>query len=475
MKSLKKNLIYQSANQLIMVITPLISSPYLARTLGNEMYGVYSYYYSIAYYFSIFSMLGLANYGNRTIAKIEKDNKVELSKAFVQMMLMQTGMLAIVSIVYFSSVFFWGGEFKLVAIIEWLYVLYVGLDITWFYFGIEEFKTTTLMSLCVKTGMLLATLTFIKSPADIYKYSFIMSFGLLLRSLILWSQLPRHIQRVSVSVKDVIQHIKPNLVLFIPVVSLALFHYTDKIMLGAFSTWKELGYYTNSDRVVNIPMGLIEGLGVVMLPRISALSVSKDSSKIDKYINNSIIVSLWAGIALCFGIKAIDTDFIPFFFGKGYMRCAEILEWLAVVIIVKAVSNVLRTQYLIPMEKDKEFNVSVIAAAIVNIALNYVFIPRYGAMGAVLGTLTAESIVLVLYTTFSKQVIHFKKIILPGAIFIISGIVMEILVSIIKNKVLVQFGSLFARVVAEICAGAAIYCILTLPYVIVSFRKIKVK
>ena len=50
-------------------------------------------------------------------------------------------------------------------------------------------------------------------------------------------------------------------------------------MLGAMSTWKELGYYTNSDKIVNIPMGLINGLGVVMLPRISALSISNNANK----------------------------------------------------------------------------------------------------------------------------------------------------------------------------------------------------
>lgn len=154
MKSLKKNLIYQSAYQLLMVISPLITSPYIARTLGNEMYGVYSYYYSIAYYFGIFAILGLANYGNRTIAKVRSDGKEKLSKTFLEMILMQIGMLILVSIVYFVSVPFWGGEYKLNAVIEWLYILSVGLDISWFYFGIEEFKTTTQRSFVVKIAII---------------------------------------------------------------------------------------------------------------------------------------------------------------------------------------------------------------------------------------------------------------------------------------------------------------------------------
>lgn len=459
MKSLKKNLIYQSAYQLLMVISPLITSPYIARTLGNEMYGVYSYYYSIAYYFGIFAILGLANYGNRTIAKVRSTGKKELSKTFLEMMLMQVGMLILVSIVYFASIPFWGGEYKLNAVIEWLYILSVGLDISWFYFGIEEFKTTTQRSFVVKIAIIACILIFVKSPADLDTYTIVMAGGMLISSLILWIQLPRYIQTTKICLRDISRHIKPNLMLFVPVVSLALFHYTDKIMLGAMSTWKELGYYTNSDKIVNIPMGLINGLGVVMLPRISALSISNNANKIERYVNTSIILSLWAGIALCFGIKAIDTDFIPFFFGKGYMRCAELLEWLSIVIIIKAISNILRTQYLIPMEKDKEFNISVIVAAIVNVILNYILIPTYGAMGAVIGTLVAETIVLFLYAVFSKCVIKFDKVILPGMLFVIAGIVMNMVVDVVKDKITIN--SLFLRLVVEVCIGGLIYCVLT--------------
>ena len=472
MKSLKQNLIYQGAYQLLMVISPLITSPYIARTLGNEMYGVYSYYYSIAYYFGIFAILGLANYGNRTIAKVKAEGKEQLSKTFLQMLIMQICMLVLVSSVYFVSVPFWGGEYKFNAAIEWMYILSVGLDISWFYFGIEEFETTTQRSFIVKIGIIVCILLFVKNPSDLNKYTFIMAGGMLISSIILWVQLPKYTVHEKVSVNDVVQHIKPNLVLFVPVVSLALFHYTDKIMLGAMSTWQELGYYTNSDKIVNIPMGLINGLGVVMLPRISALSVSIESNKIEKYVNKSIVLSLWAGMALCFGIKAVDTDFIPLFFGKGYARCTELLEWLSVVIIIKAISNVLRTQYLIPMEKDREFNISVIAAAIVNVIFNYILIPIYGAMGAVIGTLVAESIVLILYSYFSKEIIDLKKVLLPGLLFLIAGIIMNIALEILKNRIPMK--SLFVRLVLEVCIGGIIYCTITILGMILS-KKIKVK
>ena len=67
--SIKKNFFYQMIYQVLIIILPFITSPYIARVIGANGLGTYSYSYSIAYYFVLFSMLGLANYGNRAIAQ----------------------------------------------------------------------------------------------------------------------------------------------------------------------------------------------------------------------------------------------------------------------------------------------------------------------------------------------------------------------------------------------------------------------
>ena len=76
---MKKNFIYNVLYQILILIIPLITMPYVSRVLGADGVGIYSYTYSISYYFMIIAMLGLNNYGNRTIAKV-RNNKEELSK-----------------------------------------------------------------------------------------------------------------------------------------------------------------------------------------------------------------------------------------------------------------------------------------------------------------------------------------------------------------------------------------------------------
>ena len=70
--SIKKNFIYNIAYQVLIIILPLITTPYVSRVLGVDGVGTYSYTYSIAYYFCLFGMLGISNHGNRSIALNKK-------------------------------------------------------------------------------------------------------------------------------------------------------------------------------------------------------------------------------------------------------------------------------------------------------------------------------------------------------------------------------------------------------------------
>ena len=81
MNSIKKNLLYNSIYQILLFLIPIITAPYISRVLGTRGIGLYSFNNSIAYYFVIFTMLGLNNYGNREVART-RDDKKKLSKSF---------------------------------------------------------------------------------------------------------------------------------------------------------------------------------------------------------------------------------------------------------------------------------------------------------------------------------------------------------------------------------------------------------
>lgn len=442
-----------------MVVTPLITSPYISRVLGAENIGIYSYNYSIAYYFGIFCMFGIANYGVRSIAKVKLDDRKARSTIFWEIYTMQiiTSFFVILAYsiyLYCSDIDYWEN-----AQIELIYVLSVAVDVYWYYFGTEQFQKTTARSFVVKLSTLLSILLFVKDRNDLNLYTIIMAVGSLISSLILWIVLFKQVDFVRVKWSNVMRHAKPNLTLFIPVVSLAIFHYTDKLMIGWLSTMDELGYYSNADKVINIPTGLVAGLGVVMLPRISSLSAKCEWKQINDYIHKSLVFSMWIGTAICFGIISISTDFVPLFFGPGFDKCIALMVALSPVLLFKSWHHILRMQYLIPLGKDMQFNISVIVAAILNILVNWLLIPQMGAIGAVIGTLAAEFCVAFFYTWFARKFVNTCKAMLLTSFYIVAGIIMYSIVNGITPHLAAY--NLIIRLVIEIIIGAFIYLSIT--------------
>lgn len=85
MGKILKNYIYNLLYQLVVLIVPLVTAPYLARVLGADGTGVYSYVNSVASLICTFVMLGIFNFGNRQIAYVRDDLK-KLNDTFWQIM-----------------------------------------------------------------------------------------------------------------------------------------------------------------------------------------------------------------------------------------------------------------------------------------------------------------------------------------------------------------------------------------------------
>ena len=79
MSSIKRNVIYNISYQILALIVPLTTAPYISRVLGADGIGIYSYTFSIAHYFVLFTMLGVLNYGNRSISRVRDDDKLRSS------------------------------------------------------------------------------------------------------------------------------------------------------------------------------------------------------------------------------------------------------------------------------------------------------------------------------------------------------------------------------------------------------------
>ena len=327
MNRTKKNISYNMLYQVIILLIPLITAPYLSRTLGKEGIGIYTYTNSIAYYFVLISMLGLTNYGNRLIAQT-RDYKVKLSETFSEIYTMQI-IISIFSLICFGSlIFIMSEEYRNIYLIQFMYVSSALFDVSWFFYGIEQFKKVLIRNAVLRVIMLIGIFIFVKNENDVWKYTFIMAFGTLISQVYLWFGLKKEVNYRIPNFRKVIFHLKPNIVLFIPVVAVSLYRTMDKVMLGALSTMNETGLYENANKIVTIPLSLIVAIGTVMMPKISNLFVKGEKNKILIYLRDSMQLISALSFAMCFGMAAISERFAPLYFGKEFTECGELILYL---------------------------------------------------------------------------------------------------------------------------------------------------
>ena len=220
---------------------PLITSPYISRVLGAEAIGIYSYTYSIAYYFVMFAMLGISNYGNRLISSV-RDNRELLNKEFSSLFCVHVIISSFVLLFYFFyCIIIVNGNEKLYAIIQGMFVASAVFDVNWFFFGLEEFKLSVTRNTLIKFISFICIFLFVKKREDLYIYCFIMAAGILGGQIAIWPVMRRYVSFVKFGKHDLMKHVKPLLVLFIPVLAVSMYKIMDKVMLGQMDTKRSLG------------------------------------------------------------------------------------------------------------------------------------------------------------------------------------------------------------------------------------------
>ena len=460
--SVKKNLVFQTIYQLLNTCLPLITSPYLARVLGAQQQGIFSYTQSISNYFSLIAMLGVVNYGTRTIAA-SNDDLEKRSDSFWNIFAFQVFMSIISMVAYALYIIFVCRDNNSIAVIQGFYIFGSLIDINWLYFGVERFDITVKRGIIVRIISVLCILLFVNSQQDLWIYALIMVGSSIMSNGILFKYLPKIIDVNVIKYfrySHMLSHIKPNLVLFIPLLAMSVYRTMDKTMLGLLSTYKQTGYYYNVDKVINIPLGIINGVGTVMLPRMTSLIEAGRGDESDDIFRLSVEMIVFISVAMACGIAAISKEFTPIFFGKGFNPCINLICMLAPVMIIKALSQTSRMQYLIPNHLENIFLQSVFAGIITNMIANMLLIGKYGALGAVLGTLFAEIVTCFWQYWRMRKYISCKKTLVKSTIYVLFGLIMYYTVRLIP---LLGLSGLVSLVV-EVLVGAVIYIILCLAY-----------
>lgn len=454
MRKLKKNLALNMIYQILILIIPLITSTYLSRILGADGIGRYSYTYSIALYFTYFTVLGLTKYGNRIIASVQNDLD-KRSRTFWEIYTMQFTCFLLCITAYIFYCFFVAKD-KSMALVQTIFVFSALFDINWFFFGMEMFDKIVIRNIVIKLFTTFLIFITVKTKTDVKKYACIMSLGYLMSQLALWPYLKKNISLIRISVFDIKKHIIPNLTMFLPVIAVSIYKIMSKIMLGIMSTNAVVGYYENAEKIINVPLAIITALGTVMLPRVTSLISENKDQQVFKFREFTVLIVSAFTVAAFFGIIAVSDTLSVLMWGNEFIYSGKIMRFLASTLIFLGIGDVLRSQFLIPYKYDKVYVISAFLGAFVNIFINILLIPHYDAIGAAIGIICAEVIVCGYQIFMVRHCLPIKIYMQDILIFSIFGLIMLYAISILPD-----FDSKVVSLIIDIAFGGVVYVIPT--------------
>lgn len=418
-KSIKKNYVYNLTYQILTLITPLITTPYLSRVFGADGIGTCSYIESISSYFVLFATLGLTTFGQRETSYVQDDRK-KRSIIFWETNIIEliASTLCIVAYVAFS---FSQTNYKLYLVLV-LNLFSVIANISWFFQGMEEFGKIVLRNIIFKIINIVYIFTFVKTKDDIIIYLFGVAFFGLINNLSYWISVPQYIDRPILKELHPSKHIKTVIALFVPTIAMQVYTVLDKTMIGVITNNSfENGYYEQALKIARLVLTIVTSLGTVMIPRIGYHYSKGDMEIVKQYMYRAYKFVWLCGVPLTLGLIAISNNFVPWFFGDGYDKVVSLLGILSFLILAIGINNVTGMQYLIPTKRENIFSLTVIIGALTNFLLNFFLIQMFQSMGAAIASVVAETTIAIIQIYIVRKELSPFEIVKCGLHYFIAG------------------------------------------------------
>lgn len=393
-KSIKLNFIMNMILTLSSFIFPLITFPYVSRVLLPVGTGKVSFATSVITYFTMFAQLGIPTYGVRACARV-RDNREELTRTAHELLAVNLVMGLFSYLVLFLALAFvprLRDDRSLYLIISLTIVLNaVGME--WLYKALEQYTYITVRSIVFKFVALIAMFLLVHEKQDYVIYGGITILAGSASNIFNFINVHKYIDLKPVGRYHPMRHMKAVLIFFAMACATTIYTNLDSVMLGFIKTDTDVGYYNAAVKIKTILVSIVSSLGTVLLPRASYY-VDQGNMKEFRRISRKALnfVFLFAAPLMIYFILYARQG-IFFLSGDAYAGSILPMQIIMPTVLLIGLTNTLGIQILVPLGREKVVLYSEIAGAAVDLALNMMLIPRYGAAGAAAGTVAAESAV----------------------------------------------------------------------------------
>ena len=414
--SLKVNYIYNFISQILTLIIPMVTTPYIARVLRENGNGQYSFSFSIITYFILFANLGFNTYGQREISKYRND-PMKRTKVLAEISIVRSITTFIAILILFIALFFgiFGEKYTLIIVALSIQLIAVPFDINFYYQGLENFRAIAIRSIILKIMGLIGVFLFVKTENDTWIYALCLSISVMLSNLVLWPSVLKDCTKITFRDVELKKHIKPAIVIFLPALAVTIYSVLDKTMIGflAVSPDYENGCYEQAYKLNSIALLLITVISPIFSSRNSYEHAMGNE---DKLKNNIYLASNYVWL--------------------GFYEVPLLLRIMSVRFLLSGFSEIFGNQLFVSIGREKYTTIATFSAALVNFFSNFILIRKFGAVGAAITTSIAEFVVvfvLLIYVVKGKY-ISIKKIIVQSKNYCIASTIMFFILFILQRS-----------------------------------------
>ncbi len=364
------------ANQVI----PLVTVPYLSRTLGPAGWGLVAMAQAFALYGNLVVEYGFVYSATRQLATASTDQEVEETIAGV---MGAKGLLSLAALVAACGAYLLVPLFREHPSLLWTAVLSemikAMLPIYYFY-GIKRVATASYLEISARAAATVGIFLFVHKPEDAWKVFALNGATAIVTLVVSHAMIYSRYALRWPRLKDGMNMLRQGWAMFLFRSAHNIYALGNAFILGLFVSPQAVGYYSGAEKINTAATGLLSPFTTVLYPRAATLVKSSFGqaarwTRVSLYVMGGASVIL--GLTMWFGSPL----FIPIILGRNFTPSESVFKILSLRAPMIAWTNVLGFQWLLVLGLERQFQKITLAALIVNVLLATCLAPRYSYNG----------------------------------------------------------------------------------------------
>lgn len=444
MKKTTSDILYNGLYQVVILILPFMTQPYLYRVMHEEAMGINVLINSIPSLLSVVILFGMNQFGVRTMAQAKREDRAQ---TFGRLWTVQLVVGMTVIALYTLSVIFFL-DYKFYYLLEIPYLLGFTIDISWCFVGLGDIKKVILRNTLIKLLIVSSVFLLIHSPKDLWIYLLINSVTYL-ANIIFWIDLP-HLLGHMPKARDyswVKHYFVQALIITLPTIATQLYISFDQQLVGRLSNVIQLNYYAYPQSLARAVIAVAGSVSSVLMPKMAKMLSDRDDGHqgVVKLLKTSLDYTLVLATYLCVAFMINADKFTHWFWATKGSTMGWNMFWGSLIIIFVSYGGVFANQYTLSRGLFKIYSIPYYAGAFISVMLNVLLIPHFGSLGATFVIVFTEGTVLFLRIFLVRNELPLRQVVAGEWTTVISGLATLIVGLIVP----VNTGSLFVDLVIQ--------------------------